>query len=231
MHTAMGFCKRAVSGALAGIAGTAAMSAALGVSDAFGVMDKQPPRMIIEALLPDLDEAETNATAVVCHIGYGKLAGVGYTMVVAPEHRNAATGILYGAAVWAAGYEGWLPLLGILPPAHRDKPSRAWTMFLAHIIYGAVLGRTAGRLSRAAAARAAKVEAKAANAAAKASAKASAGAGAKAKARGHGSAAATGVAGTLHTTRTASATPGHVRTHRTASADSPAGRHDRYEAP
>lgn len=53
---------------------------------------------------------------------------------------NAATGAAFGLAVWAAGYEGWVPAMGVLPPAHRDKRSRALTMLAAHLVYGAVLG-------------------------------------------------------------------------------------------
>ena len=50
-------------------------------------------------------------------------------------------GATYGFLVWAAGYEGWVPMLGILPPAHRDRRSRVATMMLAHLVYGSVLGR------------------------------------------------------------------------------------------
>lgn len=128
--------------------GTAFMSAALGIADACGVMNRQPPRIIIEALLPGLRPGETSAVALVSHIGYGTAAGTVYRIVVAPAHRNTRTGILYGAAVWAAGYEGWLPLLGILPSAHKDKRGRALTMFVAHIIYGAALGQAAARGNR-----------------------------------------------------------------------------------
>jgi hypothetical protein len=37
-------------------------------------------------------------------------------------------------------YEGWVPAAGIMPPAHRDRPSRSATMVVAHAVYGAVLG-------------------------------------------------------------------------------------------
>ncbi|WP_372697429.1 hypothetical protein [Arthrobacter sp. JSM 101049] len=101
-----GIVKRGFSGALAGVAGTAAMSAALGISDLFGVMDRQPPRIIIEDLLPGLSEDATTSVALVSHLGYGVGAGAAYGVLVAPEHRNGWTGALYGIAVWAVGYEG-----------------------------------------------------------------------------------------------------------------------------
>lgn len=128
--------------------GTAFMSAALGMADACGIMNRQPPRIIIEALLPSLGPGEARATALVSHVGYGTVAGAAYGIMLAPAHRNTRTGILYGAAVWAAGYEGWLPLLGILPAAHKDKRGRALTMFAAHIIYGAALGQAAASENR-----------------------------------------------------------------------------------
>lgn len=124
------------------------MSAALGLADLCGVMDRQPPRIIVEDLLPGLSKKETNAVALVSHLGYGAGAGAAYGVLVAPARRNAWTGALYGIGVWAMGYEGWLPLLGILTPAHRDKRGRAVTMFAAHIVYGAALGRAAGRRHR-----------------------------------------------------------------------------------
>ncbi|WP_343901499.1 DUF1440 domain-containing protein [Arthrobacter rhombi] len=144
-HRAGGIIRRGISGAGAGMAGTAAMSLALGVADLRGIMDHQPPRIIVEDLLPSLSRGETNVLTLVSHVGYGAGAGAAYAVLVAPAHRNAWTGALYGVGVWAVGYEGWLPLLGILPPAHRDKPGRAWTMFAAHVVYEAVLGRAAAR--------------------------------------------------------------------------------------
>lgn len=57
--------------------------------------------------------------------------------------RNIWTGATYGFVVWNAGYEGWLPLLGILPPAHRDARGRAITMLVAPTVYGVALGATA----------------------------------------------------------------------------------------
>jgi hypothetical protein len=43
-------------------------------------------------------------------------------------------------SVWALSYQGWVPALGILPPASRDQPGRQWTMVAAHVVYGVVLG-------------------------------------------------------------------------------------------
>ena len=53
--------------------------------------------------------------------------------------RSVPAGTIYGALVYAAGYEGWLPVLGILPPAHRDRRGRVAIMLFAHLVYGASL--------------------------------------------------------------------------------------------
>lgn len=135
-----GLCRRGFQGAIGGLVATAVMSAAIAVSDWLGVMNRLPPRMIVEKILPGLPADETNAVAAIAHISYGAGAGAGYGALVRPASRNARTGILYGLVVWALSYEGWLPLLGVLPPAHRDKRGRALTMLLAHVVYGGVLG-------------------------------------------------------------------------------------------
>lgn len=137
LHTVI---TRSWNGALAGVAATAVMSAVMGLAKAGGLMERQPPPMIVESFFPEWDEPTRNAAAVLSHFGYGAGSGAVYGLVCAPKNRNARTGALYGALVWAAGYEGWLPLVNILPPAHHDGRGRAFTMFTAHIIYGSVLG-------------------------------------------------------------------------------------------
>lgn len=44
---------------------------------------------------------------------------------------------------WLVNYGGWIPVLGILPPPHRDRTDRQATMIVAHLVYGAVLGALA----------------------------------------------------------------------------------------
>lgn len=87
-----------------------------------------------------------NTVAVAAHFAYGVAGGAIYASFQ-PKRPGVTTGLAYGALVWAAGYEGWLPAMGILPPAHRDKPGRALTMLAAHLLYGGVLGKTFERLA------------------------------------------------------------------------------------
>jgi hypothetical protein len=42
-------------------------------------------------------------------------------------------------------YEAWVPMLGALPPLHRQRPRRRQPLLAAHVVYGAVLGAITGR--------------------------------------------------------------------------------------
>lgn len=132
--------RRGGAGAGSGVAATTAMSAVLAAAEVTGFVDRQPPRSIVEKLLPDLSDSATNFTAGLAHVAYGASAGVVYSSLVPLRWQNRGTGVAYGAAIWALGYEGWLPALGILPPAHRDRPGRALAVLAAHLIYGWRLG-------------------------------------------------------------------------------------------
>ncbi|WP_209323696.1 hypothetical protein [Brevibacterium renqingii] len=132
--------RRGGAGAGKGIAATTAMSAVLAAAEVSGFVDRQPPRIIIEKILPDLSDSSVNFTASLAHVAYGTSAGVAYSTLVPLRWQNRATGVAFGAAIWALGYEGWLPALGILPPAHRDRPGRAVAVLAAHLVYGWRLG-------------------------------------------------------------------------------------------
>lgn len=143
-----GLLHRALQAAVGGAAGTGAMSAFLGLSDVFGIMNRQPPRQIVQHFLPMLSPGETDAAALVAHVGYGVSGGSVYGAVVAPHRRGLATGVAYGLGVWAVSYLGWIPALGILPPPQKDNRGQAVTMFLAHVVYGGTLGVVARRRAR-----------------------------------------------------------------------------------
>jgi hypothetical protein len=134
----------AIRGALVGIAATLPMSALMTASVAAGVMPDQPPRRIIGELLPGLPDRAADVVTVVTHALYGGAAGAAYALLPLPR-RSSTTGTGFGLLLWAAGYEVWVPLVGALPPAHRDHRGRVATMIAAHLVFGAVLGRSARR--------------------------------------------------------------------------------------
>lgn len=41
-----------------------------------------------------------------------------------------------GAGVWAVGYLGWLPAVGLVQPIHRQPPLRSASSLLSHAAYG-----------------------------------------------------------------------------------------------
>jgi hypothetical protein len=133
--------QKVLPGLAAGLCATGAMSALLGVADRLGVMDRQPPRLIVASLLPVRPTSTlTNSLAVVAHIGYGTAVGAAFSLLPEPVPHSVKLGTAYGALIYIVGYEGWLPMLDILPPAHRDDPRRVATMVASHLVYGASLG-------------------------------------------------------------------------------------------
>ena len=60
----------------------------------------------------------------------------------------ALTGVLYATGIWLVSYQGWVPALGIMPPASGDRRGRVVTMLAAHWVYGAALGTLARLLRR-----------------------------------------------------------------------------------
>jgi hypothetical protein len=135
-------------GALAGFTATVLMSAAFGVAQLAGAIGRLPPRLIVDELVPALPRPARTALEWVLHFGYGAGCGAAYALLVRSSTGGAGAGTAFGLAVWAGGYEGWVPALGALPPAHADDRSRAATILLAHVVYGAALGAAARAIGR-----------------------------------------------------------------------------------
>jgi hypothetical protein len=138
-----------VRGAAAGIVATGAMSAMMLAFDK--EMGEQPPDAIATdaARAAGFEPSETQADvlASLAHAGFGLTVGAGYALLprVGPPPLR---GVLTALGAWAVSYQGWVPALGILPPATRDKPGRPAVMIAAHILFGGVLGIVEDRLRR-----------------------------------------------------------------------------------
>ena len=140
-------------GALGGAVGTTAMSAFMLAAGRLGLMGEHPPEKIVAAALDAAgvnprDEKTQDALAGLLHFGFGMSTGALFAVI----HRRlparipgAAHGMVFGSIVWALSYQGWVPALGIMPPASRDRPARPVVMFLAHLIFGAMLGNVVSR--------------------------------------------------------------------------------------
>ncbi|HWH69077.1 MAG TPA: DUF6789 family protein [Candidatus Sulfotelmatobacter sp.] len=140
-------------GALAGLLATGAMSLVMLLGQRVLHRGKHPPQHIVEATLhltsgqtPKAEHARL--LALLAHFAFGATAGALFSWTrlrVARPLSPVGLGALYGLAVWAASYKGWIPALGILPPPEQDRPGRARTMIAAHLAYGSVLGAVAGK--------------------------------------------------------------------------------------
>jgi uncharacterized membrane protein YagU involved in acid resistance len=145
-------------GAVAGFVATALMSVFMLIG--WRLLPKRekyhlPPRQITEEIAErvgiedHLNEPELVGLTVSSHFGYGALFGWIYALF---EHRipldSSLKGVLTGVALWTASYLGWLPALGILPPATRHPWRRNLLMILAHVVWGVTLGEVTRKLDR-----------------------------------------------------------------------------------
>lgn len=145
--------KAILDGALSGGIATVGMSAVMVAARKAGLLGEHPPEEIAAASLEAIgveeqDESTQDILASVLHFGFG----IGTGALFALLHRRlpfrvpaAAHGVIFGSLVWAVSYQGWVPALGIMPPASQDRPDRPRVMLFAHWVYGAILGAIVAR--------------------------------------------------------------------------------------
>jgi uncharacterized membrane protein YagU involved in acid resistance len=136
---------RLLLGALAGIAGTFAMTAAaramhrrLPTAERYPL----PPREIVEGGLPavskrSLEEHGRQTATLAAHFGYGAATGALYALV--GPRRGILPGAAYGVLVWTVSYFGIMPGLRILRPAHEHPLRRNALMIAAHLVWGSTM--------------------------------------------------------------------------------------------
>lgn len=133
----------ALRGAAAGTAATAAMSALMLGAGRLGLMGRQPPEAIVRRTGQLVGQQPrgraAQGLAAVAHLGFG--AGTGAVFgLLPPARRPVLRGVLVSLGVYAGSYFGWVPVLGALPAADRDRTDRQVVMAAAHVVYGAALG-------------------------------------------------------------------------------------------
>ncbi|PSJ63233.1 hypothetical protein [Kumtagia ephedrae] len=139
--------RQVVFGALAGLAATMAMTAAMRrLHPLLHGEDRYPlpPREITERA--GLHSGDTPVRTVLAHFGFGALTGALYAG--SPFRRLGGVG--YGLAVWAASYLGWIPAARILAPATRHPLERNLLMIAVHVVWGAALAASLRELNRSA---------------------------------------------------------------------------------
>lgn len=129
--------QRLAFGALAGLSATMAMTTAM--RHLWPLLEPRnryplPPREIISRLTTPSTESGARLSSVLAHFGFGAFAGALYASL--PQRMS---GMLFGVAVWAGSYLGWLPALGILKPATRHPPERNLLMLAVHLVWGLTL--------------------------------------------------------------------------------------------
>jgi hypothetical protein len=145
---APGLRSRLLLGALAGLAGTAAMTAAMSRLHRRLPADEQyplPPREITEVVAGSQTNEALKDEAMAAHFAFG--AGAGALVAVVRPAPTALTGAVAGVGVWAASYFGWAPALGILKPADKHPARRNALMVGVHLIWGAVTAATLRELT------------------------------------------------------------------------------------
>lgn len=140
-----------VTGSIAGLISTAPMTAAMKLMHARLPPEQRhplPPRPITMGVAHAVgaDEAldtepEQRAATIAGHFAYGAACGALYGAVGERlPGRPAAKGAAFGLAVWAGSYLGWVPAVGLLPPATREPRERVALMIAAHVVFGAATG-------------------------------------------------------------------------------------------
>ncbi|MBW3625283.1 MAG: DUF1440 domain-containing protein [Armatimonadetes bacterium] len=94
----------------------------------------------LKAFLKDEPDPDwVKSLSALSHLGYGAFWGALYGLWSGNKNKNIARGMAFGLGVWAIGYAGWVPALGILNPPHREHRNREVRLLLAHLVYGAAL--------------------------------------------------------------------------------------------
>jgi hypothetical protein len=148
----VGLIDRLVLGAIAGIVGTAAMTASMRAmhkrlprSERYAL----PPREIVERVLPEeaAGERPLQIATMTAHFGYGAASGA--VAALSRLSREPLPGALYGVLVWSVSYFGWIPAVGILRSADQHPLRRNLLMIAAHLVWGSITLATLGELERA----------------------------------------------------------------------------------
>lgn len=143
--------QRAGAGAAAGLAGTVLVRGLLAASHKWAPQTLPPikqdpgefmvekahehlPEKVRKKIPEELDKAAAQSLA----FGYGTTFGALYA-TSRPETKSLLLeGTALGLATWGAGYLGWLPATGLMPPVVKQEPKQIAGPILSHILFGIV---------------------------------------------------------------------------------------------
>ena len=133
---------RLLIGAIAGFAGTLAMTAAMRrMHEKLPPEERYPlpPREIIDSSaakveVPIEGAAAKNVTTA-AHFAYGAASGA--LLGAASVTMGPVSGAVGGIGIWLGSYMGWIPAVRILKPAMDHPARRNLLMLAAHVVWGA----------------------------------------------------------------------------------------------
>jgi uncharacterized membrane protein YagU involved in acid resistance len=138
----MGLGSRLLIGAIAGFAGTMAMTAAMRRLHAkLPAEERYPltPREIVDsvggAAGTELPSERAKDVTTAAHFAYG--AAMGAMISALNPEPSRKTGAAAGMAVWLASYMGWIPAMHVLEPATKHPARRNLLMIGVHVVWGA----------------------------------------------------------------------------------------------
>jgi len=134
---------RLLGGAIAGFVATIPMTCVIALGRGTRMLLNPPPKQITGSaasragILHKPSSEKFKFGWVAAHFGYGAACGAiyGATKPIFPADTRIA-GLLFGEAVWAVSYLGYVPALGLYPWPKDDSKSRMAVMIAAHAVYG-----------------------------------------------------------------------------------------------
>jgi hypothetical protein len=150
-----------LTGAVGGLAGTLVIQPLLMATQKYcpqlaPPIRRDPGEFMVtraEEVLPDdvrkripatIEPALARGLAVGYGIGFGAL----FAAFRPAERAVIRQGLILGAATWLAGYFGWLPAMGLMPPLWRQKPGQVAVPFAEHLVYGVTTAAAVSQLRR-----------------------------------------------------------------------------------
>lgn len=142
---------RMLAGGVAGIAATAALqpirsATAKRFPSTTPPIRQEPGEFMVDQLeraLPErvrtvVPQRLENVAARWLALGYGITFGALFAAIRKRPGNVLVDGAALGVATWAAGYLGWLPATGLMPPVTRQRPRQVVTPMLQHVVFGVI---------------------------------------------------------------------------------------------
>jgi hypothetical protein len=99
-------------------------------------MVEQAEELLSEETREQLPTVVETVAAKSLALGYGMTAGAIYGALRPRAGNLLVDGTVLGLGVWAVGYLGWLPALGLMPPLQQQETEQVAGPIVQHVIFG-----------------------------------------------------------------------------------------------